>query len=262
MANINRDKPTINKMSEEDTGIEKQIINMIKNVLVDEEYEDEKKNEKEVKFNFKLLDLSSPVYQRKEKRSYHLNSDNQLVIPQNRMSNLPSDNSEISINSTINETKKIGEEKIPWEYGVFPALSYSSTQTNLGLTSIINQNTNNLNLNANNYFPYDYQNIIINSSFNSTNSSVFLDNASLLKKQRTPRVPSNENLKLLIDSDDLESKMLSLEFIDDEIYEKLKGSFLEIITNQNCSRILQNCLQTMSTCILSKILYEVISNLT
>ena len=46
MANINRDKPTINKMSEEDTGIEKQIINMIKNVLVYEEYEDEKKMKK------------------------------------------------------------------------------------------------------------------------------------------------------------------------------------------------------------------------
>ena len=34
MANINRDKPTINKMSEEDTGIEKQIINILVPLII------------------------------------------------------------------------------------------------------------------------------------------------------------------------------------------------------------------------------------
>src|SRR5258708_4256419 len=55
-------------MSEEDIWNEKQIISMIKGVLKEEG--DEKRQEIiDTKFNLKLLDLNSPVYHRKEKKS-------------------------------------------------------------------------------------------------------------------------------------------------------------------------------------------------
>jgi hypothetical protein len=247
-------------MSEEDTGIEKQIINMIKNVLVDEENEEEKRNEKEVKFNLKLLDLSSPVYQRKERKLQN-QSDKQLIFQASGFRDPVEyiDVSGANSISTLNESKRISEEKSPRDPN-WSKPSLSSTN-NANFTNISNSN-NNLNFNSKTYLPYDYQSLLINNSLNSTNSSVFLDTSTLLKKQRTPRAVSSENLKLLIDSDDLESRMLSIEFIDEEIYEKLKGSFLEIITNQNCSRILQNCLHTIPQSILSKILLEVRSFIT
>ena len=241
-------------MTEEDTGIEKQIINMIKNVLVDEDNEDEKKGEKEAKFNLKLLDLSSPVYQRKERKN-QVQSETT-----NFQGNFIREKPENTI-STVNDSKQIPDEKEKSPRDFYWYKPTTNSANNLQYNPKNSTMNPNLNLNSNAYLPYDYQNVIINSSLNSTNSSVFLDNSALLKKQRTPRVASTENLKLLIDSDDLESRMLSIEFIDEEIYEKLKGSFLEIITNQNCSRILQNCLHTIPHTVLSKILLEVMNTL-
>jgi hypothetical protein len=225
---------------------------MIKNVLIDEEGEESKKIEKEQKFNLKLLDLSSPIYQRKEKRLQHQHhSDNQVTTS----TTIPN-NSTLSTSSIINDIKKSWESKETSPSGFQNQERYQPPYYNYNL----NQCPNNLNINSNAFFPNDYSNVLINatSPLNSTNSSsYFTENSLRLKKARNTK-GSDENVKLLIESDDtLEMRMLGMDCIDEDAYEKLKGSFIEIITNQNCSRVLQNCLPTIPPVIVSKIFHEV-----
>ena len=241
-------------MNEEDTGIEKQIISMIKNVLVDEDYEDEKKNDKEVKFNFKLLDLSSPIYQRKEKRPQP-QADKNLFFQQSQSTKESHDATDSTINLSVNDQKKANEYFEISPKGLNATSNVFPSQNNSMYTNF-NNNSNNSN-NSNVFNHYDYQNLLMNNSLNSTSSGVFIDNNSGLRVKNQARI-CEETPKLINESENLlESKMLSIESIDEEIYEKFKGRFLEIITNQNCSRILQNCLHTIPQDILSKILREV-----
>ena len=50
----------------------------------------------------------------------------------------------------------------------------------------------------------------------------------------------------------------SLDKIDDDAYEKLKGTFFDLIVCQNGSRTLQKIIKSTHYCVLSKILDEVI----
>lgn len=219
-------------MNEEEIGIEKQIISMINNILIDEDCDDEKiqiNQDVPVQLNQKLLDLSSPMYLRKEKRS-ETEKGQSIKIEANQ--------------SNCSEEKKIQRDYVERSPKGFNIITTYPSKNSLFY---------------NNYDNSDFQSML--NSFNSTQILAYNDN----QKSNIPIKPRSRLYSVdnsMINQDNiLESKMVSIEFFDEEVYETLRGRFLEIITNQNCSRILQNCLHTIPHLILSKILLEVLLRL-
>lgn len=232
-------------MSDEDIGMEKQIINMIKDVLIDEEADDDHINDQSngnAGFNLKLLDLTSPTFVRK------FNSDldklsNRYSIPNGGNINM----------KPFVEVKSDLVEKSPKGYHVLTSVFPSERTFFLSKLNSISNDSSMPNTNYTTSY-YDYTNIFVN---NSLSSNYDINTVSKFKKIRN-RGMSEESTKVIMENDDgIEAKMAGLENISEDVYEKLKGSFLEIVTNQNCSRILQNCLQNIPDSILSKILIEV-----
>ncbi len=232
-------------MSEEDIGMEKQIINMIKDVLIDEEGEDDASNKQfnvNSTFNLKLLDLTSPCFIRK------FNSDLDGMSTRSSIPNGGNVDSKPFIDVKSNLV-----EKSPKGYHVLTTVFPSERTFLIGSLNKISKDNSFANSTYNTTY-YDYTNVFMN---NSSNSTYDVNSVTKLKKVRN-RGLSEESPRSILDNEEgVEVKMACVEFIDEEVYEKLKGSFLEIITNQNCSRILQNCLQTIPDSILSKILKEV-----
>lgn len=226
-------------MNEEDNYLEKQIMKMIKNVLVDEDSDDETKIEKDdVLINHKLLDLSSPAYFKSE------NSVNSKKVE------ISIKEEESYINHKIN---KDFIEKSPKGFHIITTFpSQNSIYNNLNLKTIINyNNVTNAEVYYNSYFHSDLSGIF--SSNNSNQSFTYSETQPVKKRSRN----FSEEIPSIGQDNIIESKMMTIDYIDDEVYETLRGKFLDIITNQNSSRVLQNCLSNMSPSILSKILLEV-----
>ena len=238
-------------MSEEDIGMEKQIINMIKDVLIDEEGEDDHSNDQlkvNTTFNLKLLDLTSPCFIRK------FNSDLDRISTRSSIPNGGNVDNQPFIDAKSNLV-----EKSPKGYHVLTTVFPSERTFFLGSLNKTTKDNNSFANSTYNTTYYDYSNVFMN---NSSNSTYDVNSVSKLKKVRN-RGLSEESPRSILDSEEgVEMKMACVDFVNDEVYEKLKGSFLEIITNQNCSRILQNCLHTIPQSILSKILLEVRSFIT
>jgi len=219
---------------------------MIKDVLIDEEGEDDHSNDQlkvNTTFNLKLLDLTSPCFIRK------FNSDLDRISTRSSIPNGGNVDNQPFIDAKSNLV-----EKSPKGYHVLTTVFPSERTFFLGSLNKTTKDNNSFANSTYNTTYYDYSNVFMN---NSSNSTYDVNSVSKLKKVRN-RGLSEESPRSILDSEEgVEMKMACVDFVNDEVYEKLKGSFLEIITNQNCSRILQNCLQTIPDSILSKILKEV-----
>jgi hypothetical protein len=278
-------------IDQDDLRTEHQIISMIKDILKDETDESKEINSslQEVKddlkkFNLNLLDFNSPEYQRKTKRCvtnsevYKQKKESALNFPQftyensNELSYAPK---AFNFNSS-NDLQKayFSERGTPNSCVITENIQTlyrgnSFSTNNLTEINYFNKNKNYFSNNNDqkmlsnvNYLSstalITNNNSTANSSIITGNNFDYTDNFNF-KRRNSGSIVEEKTKKILIDTNEetLEFKMTSLISITDEYYEKFQGKFIEIVTNQNCSRILQNCLINTSDSVLSKILQEV-----